>query len=509
MAWSEGQKFGRFTLGRELGAGAFAEVWLAVETSGLGFRKEVALKLLRTTDPDKIESLQQEARLVASLRHPNIVDVLAVEEIEGTWTVVMEYVDGGTLEDLIERLQRAGVRMPDSVIVRLGLDIARALDRAHTASDDDGPTCILHRDLKPANILVDRTGVAKLTDFGVAKVVGAAAATATGAAKGTPAYIAPESWAGSRDFAPPVDLFGLGCILYELVTVERLFGGDAVATIFWQMLNRAPADEVAPVRELMPALAPVVEKLLARDPAERYQAAADVEADLVQIEAALEVTADYGQFLDLLSRAEAEGGAATETGTARTLPSGEHAWSDLLAKATGEVSSDEPPKPPPEALESPRTPSAGARTGGAGGSKGTTRKRRRSTGVNQKPARRRPPPPEPADDESGFSVPRGLILSIWALTGVVVLALVGVLALRALGPDPGAPPASPPDAPSPVAAAPPTTPPPPPPPRPPPPPPPGRRPRPRARRPPWSARRRPPQTPSPRRRSRPPRRPSP
>lgn len=498
--WSEGRQFGRFTLRRELGAGAFAEVWLATETSQLGFRKDVALKLLRTAEPAKIQALQQEARLVASLHHPNIVDILAVEDVEGTWTVVMEYVDGGTLEGLIGRVARSGLRLPVSVVLDLGLDIARALDRAHTATDADGnPACILHRDLKPANILVDRAGVAKLTDFGVAKVVGAAAATATGAAKGTPAYIAPESWAGDRDFRPTVDLFGLGCILYELFTLQRLFEAESVATIFWLMLNRSPSDEVAPLREELPELAPIVERLLARDPAARYQAASEVERDLAGLREATGPTGDLGQFLKLLEQAERSGEGSVSAPAPRLPETADVAWRELLARASGEggprpaMPGGEGGQPPGSPADIPAHEAATAdlgvgpapRASGSATEQGSASPARHSSGAAtghgaevDKPRQapqsqgaktggrssgenRRPAPQRPGtralstpgsgrraegaatrtqvgtldrrgEERQGFRVPRGLLLAIWLATGVVGLALVGLVLWRSL-----------------------------------------------------------------------------
>jgi len=442
-----------------------------VETTDLGFRKEVALKLLRATDGDKVKALQQEARLVAALRHPNIVDVLAVEEIEGTWTVVMEYVDGGTLERLIERMTAAGLRLPASVVVDLALDITRALDRAHNAVDADGEaTCVLHRDLKPANVLIDSAGVAKLTDFGVAKVVGDAAATATGTAKGTPAYIAPESWAGNRDFAPTVDLFGLGCIVYELVTLRRLFDGEAITNIFWQMVNRKPAEEVEPVRAELPGLAPIVEKLLDRIPEQRYQTAAEVEDDLVALRGQLGPSGHFGQFLKLLTAAEEAGEGGERKPAPRIPQTGDVAWRDLVARATGDVTAPVPvagnvqeladtdllSTAPAEdadavatdAVSTPpkkkRASRPGAR-GDAGGRTGTVRrktarKRREagterrgggSTGTGRRPAGSKPKRrPEPDETSAGFKVPRLALVAILAATGAVALALVLVVVLR-------------------------------------------------------------------------------
>jgi serine/threonine-protein kinase len=435
---SEGLQFGRFTLRRRLGAGAFAEVWLAIEESQLGFRKEVALKMLRATskEPEKVAALQQEARLVASLRHPNIVDVFSVEQIEETWTVVMEYVDGGTLEELIERMVRANLRMPASVVLDLGADIAHALDGAHTATGPDGESlCVLHRDIKPANVLIDSAGVAKLTDFGVAKVAGEAAATATGSAKGTPAYIAPESWRGDRDFKPTVDLFGLGCILFELATSQRLFDAESIAALFFQMANGKPAEEVAPLKEVFPEIAFIVEGLLQRDPAARYQAASDVVADLMDVRVKLDAPGgDLERFLELLARVEEGSDAEASAVRRRALPTAELAWRDLEARATH---SDLEVELPSEANREADGAEAAATSSVSPPEEEETRvtepaevrREERSPPAESSPRRRRRRG-QRARQPTPRKVPRVLLAVVWGMTGFASLALIVLLVVR-------------------------------------------------------------------------------
>ena len=181
-----GDRVGPYRLDRPIGEGAAAEVWLATAGGVGGFSRQVALKLLKATDNDRmVADLLREARLTALLAHPNTVDVLAVDRDGDQFFVAMEYIDGGTLRELTSRVKRAHLGFPLSFILDVGIDLARGLAHAHEATDADGePLSILHRDLKPENILLDSTGRARLTDFGLAKVLGEATRTALGDIKG-------------------------------------------------------------------------------------------------------------------------------------------------------------------------------------------------------------------------------------------------------------------------------------------------------------------------------------
>jgi eukaryotic-like serine/threonine-protein kinase len=295
--WTQGNRIGRFTLSRMLGEGAHAEVWLAIERGAAGFQRQVALKLLKADDDEAlIGDLLREARLTASLRHPNIVDVFSVGETDGVFWLAMEYIDEGTLRELTSRVKRAQLGYPVSVILDLGIGIARGLAMAHTATDDDGqPLQVVHRDLKPENILLDPVGTPLITDFGVAKVIGERTATKLGVVKGTSRYVPPEIWTGGRDFQPRGDLFALGCILFELVTLRRLFDGPMQA-LLEQITKRTATAEAKQVSELVPDLGPIVERLLQRDPNARYQSADEVASDLEAVQAGRPAPADLTTF---------------------------------------------------------------------------------------------------------------------------------------------------------------------------------------------------------------------
>ena len=341
-----GQEIGAYTLERKLGQGAHAEVWLAVHAGGaLGFSRKVALKLVRpgkADDEAEIEAFLREAGLVANLSHPNIVDTFSVSEDGGRLHIAMEYVDGGSLHDLVNRCRRLGLALPNSVVCSVLVDICRGLAAAHEAEDADGnPLRVVHRDLKLGNILLCKTGVAKVADFGMAKAAGDMTATATGFVKGTPAYVAPEVWEGAREFTPSVDLFAVGCIAYSLVTRRRLFDGENVASIYGQIIKRKPDQEAAPIAEKYPGLAPVVEKLLQRDPAIRYRTAHETADDLAAVLRRTPAAGGPGDFLWLLNRVEAlqsEVDDEEETHGAAPFKIPEQAeagWAEAIRQATG------------------------------------------------------------------------------------------------------------------------------------------------------------------------------
>ena len=431
--WSAGDTVGRYRLRRKLGAGAFAEVWLALESNSLGFEKEVALKLLKAADDEKQKTdLLREARLSAVLRPPNVVDVLSVDEAEGALAVAMEVVDGGTLRDLIDRVALAEADFPLSVVVDLGSGIVRGLQHAHAAKDPQGrPLSIIHRDLKPENVLVDATGAPKLTDFGIAKVLGEGTATDVGMMKGTAAYVAPEIWKGGRDFQPRVDLFALGCILYELVTLRRLFQGP-IQSIFGQVALRTAAEEVAAVSAVFPQLAPVVERLLLRDPEARYQQAADVLRDLLEVRARAYEAADTATFLALLEQVgDPDAAGLSLPSMGRVQSSSDGRWVALAARVT---SSTEP------------TVLADARAGSGQLAVAPVE--------GERPSTRPPLPPsmiegtrgqaESGPDEESPSGTQSMMMPhaggarrrltplVFAATGVMAVALVGVLVMRGM-----------------------------------------------------------------------------
>ena len=275
-----GEKIGPFTLERALGRGAAAEVWLAVESSDLGFTKRQALKLLEPPEgelEEQKEALLNEARVCGLLKHPGIVDVYKVDSIDDELFIAMEFVDGPDLNTLLHSLRVRQIALPVGAALEIAIELCEALEYAHNARDTEGQAMhIIHRDLKPSNVLVDRNGVLKITDWGLVKSHVNIGATTRGVVKGTPGYIAPEVWGGTREFKPTGDLFAVGAILYEAIRGERLFQGRNLGRIAQQVARRNPREEAELVEERCPSLVPILEKLLQRHPEDRYARAAQV-----------------------------------------------------------------------------------------------------------------------------------------------------------------------------------------------------------------------------------------
>ena len=245
------QQLGRYRLLEELGSGGFAVVYKAEIHGPEGFRSRVAIKrihpFLTHNDPGFVRSLKNEARLCALIQHPNVVHVFELasepdEEGRPQYYMVMEMVDGPTLDILTRMAHKRDGRLPPAVVVDLLLQIARGLSAVHHIKDADGtPLQMVHRDLKPANVLISREGTAKILDFGIAKAINSSGPrTATGVTRGTAAYMSPEQAYGQPvTFAS--DLFSFGSILFELTVGEQLIVGDSMASQLMAVVN-APAD---------------------------------------------------------------------------------------------------------------------------------------------------------------------------------------------------------------------------------------------------------------------------
>jgi len=237
----------------------------------MNLARPVALKVMRPeqkADPEGWQRFLREARLAARLSHPNIVAVYDVGEEGGRPCIVMEYVEGETLSDL---LRRRG-RLEPSEAVALALQACSGLETAHQAG-------LVHRDIKPQNLLLTPEATLKIADFGIARSLDGTQLTEAGTVLGTAAYLAPEQAAGEPVTAT-ADVYALGAVLYELLTGRPPYVADTLAELFAKQRRRA----IAPVRELAPgvpaSLEDAVMRALARDPAYRPDSAADFAAEL-------------------------------------------------------------------------------------------------------------------------------------------------------------------------------------------------------------------------------------
>jgi serine/threonine-protein kinase len=216
----------RYHLERRIGTGGMAEVYLAWQVGAGGFERTVALKRPLphvSEDPNAVASFLDEARLAAQLVHPSIAQAYDVGEQAGSYYIVMEYVDGPSLRQVLRGMKQHGKKMPPAIAVAIGGAVLSALDYAHRVRDEKGRALeLVHRDVSPRNILMNRAGQPKLVDFGIARAQFQLHVTRTGIVKGTLPYMSPEQ-ATDRDLDHRSDQYSAAVVVYELLTGETMF----------------------------------------------------------------------------------------------------------------------------------------------------------------------------------------------------------------------------------------------------------------------------------------------
>lgn len=267
---SSNDKFGRYEIISELGRGAMGVVYKATDPM---LNRVVAIKTIdMSVDKDEREEYEgrfyQEAKAVGGLTHPNIVTVYDIGHEGNSVYMAMEFLEGVELR----KLYGEGRPLPIKQAVEIVAQVAEGLGYAHEAG-------IVHRDVKPANIMMLKNGTAKITDFGIARMRSAEVKTQTGMLLGSPRYIAPEVFLGSRADGR-ADIFSLGVILYEMLTGVAPFTGDSVNALMYQTVNHVQAPPSTLMSGIPPMLDFIVAKSLAKKPEERYQDARDEAHDL-------------------------------------------------------------------------------------------------------------------------------------------------------------------------------------------------------------------------------------
>lgn len=256
------QHFGRYEIVRELGRGAMGVVYEAYDPN---IKRRVAIKTARPdafSNPALAEEMMtrfiREAQAAGALNHPNIITIYDTGEHDGVSFIVMEYIEGGSLHEQLA----SGHRWDPSEVVQLGATLAEALAAAHERG-------IVHRDIKPANIMLAGRGLAKIADFGIAHTSDSTL-TRQGDMIGTPYYMSPEQFQGQKVDARS-DLFSLAIILYEMLTAERPFRGQAVNTVMHECLKSVPTPPQELNFAVPPVLGAVILKALEKSPMHRYQ----------------------------------------------------------------------------------------------------------------------------------------------------------------------------------------------------------------------------------------------
>ncbi len=268
---------GRYLISGPIAVGGMASVHLGKLSGPAGFGRTVALKRMLqsfASNPKARQMLLDEARLTSRVNHPNVVQTLDVVEDGNELYLVLDYVQGESLDHLLDRCRELKTPPPPRVATAIVVAVLRGLHAAHNAKGEDGqPLELVHRDLSPHNILVDVHGVPRVLDFGVARARGRLQGTQDGQLKGKLAYLAPEQVHG--DASPRSDLFAAGVVLFETLTLRPLFQGQSEAEVLAEVL----LCKVPPLASLgvdAPQLQVVLDRVLDREPSRRYASAAEM-----------------------------------------------------------------------------------------------------------------------------------------------------------------------------------------------------------------------------------------
>jgi beta-lactam-binding protein with PASTA domain len=297
----------RYEIQSRIGRGGMADVYVARDRL---LERRVALKVLFpefATDPSFVERFRREAQAAANLTHPNVVAVHDWGQQAGTYFIVMEYVDGHSLADLL----RTQGRISPQRAAAIAADTAAALSFAHRSG-------VVHRDVKPGNILLTEAGDVKVADFGIARALGTATEqglTQAGAVMGTAAYFSPEQAQGGQP-DPRSDLYSLGVVLYEMVGGKPPFTGENPVSIAYKQVHEQPRPLREHVLEVPVAFEAIVAKLMAKNPGARYQSADELRDDLRKFRDGLAPGALTQAASGAAAAAAAVGAGAVATGTA-------------------------------------------------------------------------------------------------------------------------------------------------------------------------------------------------
>jgi serine/threonine-protein kinase len=265
----------RYRVVKKIAHGGMAEIYLALQIGAEGFEKQVVLKRILpalAADPTFVRMLVDEAHIASTLNHSNLVQVLDLGKAGGEFFMVLEYVDGWSLEQVRRRAQKARVKLPLPLALSIVGALCRALAYVHTRKRDGRPLGIVHRDVNPQNVLISREGEVKLADFGIAKAVDRRERSATGVIKGKFAYMSPEQSMGNELDARS-DLFSVGTLLYILATGRKPFEGETDVDVLMKVRKGRYEKPSEVVKEFNPDVERFIARALRPDRSRRWQSA--------------------------------------------------------------------------------------------------------------------------------------------------------------------------------------------------------------------------------------------
>lgn len=281
-------RLGKYEVLGPIGIGGFGRVWLAREIGGAAVRGTsnlVAIKRLRRArlqqgrtrnDVSRFEqAFKLEAEIGSHLRHPNIVRLIEQTRIGADYLLVMEFINGIGLDELLGQFRQVESRLSAALAIAIIIQVGRGLHHAHTVGDSAGrPLHIVHRDVKPSNIMIGRDGLVRVMDFGVARSILKPGRTTTGTIKGTLRYLSPEQAQGARNIGPETDQFALGLVLGEILIGQPVYA----ATHDHEVLMRAMKHELGAAIEISekhcPGIAPIMDRALQHNPDDRFPSVA-------------------------------------------------------------------------------------------------------------------------------------------------------------------------------------------------------------------------------------------
>ena len=280
---TDGIRFGQYVLLEKIASGGMAEVWKARMRGVEGFQKIVAIKKILphlSDNQEFIEMFVDEAKLAAQLNHNNIIHIYDLGKIQNSYYIAMEFVDGFDLKTILKRAEERDQPLSLELVLFIASKVAAALDYAHRKRDfEDREMGLVHRDVSPQNVLISDEGDIKLCDFGIAKAASKASHTQAGALKGKLQYMSPEqAWGKAIDRRS--DIFALAAVLFEMLTHRKLFGGDNEMSILEQVREARVVPPSQLNDEVTPEIDAIVLKALQKEPANRYQTAAEMAKDI-------------------------------------------------------------------------------------------------------------------------------------------------------------------------------------------------------------------------------------